>query len=153
MDTLEPVLRQHAMFAGLADDYLRLLAGCARNHRFQAGQYLFREDHTADEFFLVREGKVALEVHVPGRMPNTFATLGQGEIVGVSWLVPPYRWMFDARALEPTLAIGIDAACLRAKCEADHDLGYALMQCFLPAFVKRLHATRMQMFDVYGKST
>ena len=153
MDTLESILRQHAMFAGLADGHLQLLAGCARNHRFQAGQYLFREDHSADEFFLIREGKVALDVHVPGRAPNTFATLGQGEIVGISWLVPPYRWMFDARALEPTLAIGIDAACMRAKCEADHDLGYALMQCFLQAFVKRLHATRMQMFDVYGKST
>lgn len=153
MDTLESTLRQHAIFAGLADGHLQLLAGCARNHRFQAGQYLFREDHSADEFFLIREGKVALDVHVPGRAPNTFATLGQGEIVGISWLVPPYRWMFDARALEPTLAIGIDAACMRAKCEADHDLGYALMQCFLQAFVKRLHATRMQMFDVYGKST
>lgn len=151
MDTLEPILRRHALFAGLADAHVRLLAGCARNHRFQADQYLFRADQPADEFFLVREGKVALEVHDPGRESATFATLGEDEIVGVSWLVPPYRWMFDARALQPTLAIGIDAACLRAKCEADHDLGYALMQCFLPAFVKRLHATRMQMFDVYGK--
>lgn len=153
MDTLEAILRQHAMFADLTDAHLRLLAGCARNHRFQTEQYLFREGQSADEFFLIREGTVALDVHDPGRVPDTFATLGQGEIVGISWLVPPYRWMFDARALEPTRAIGIDAACLRAKCEADHDLGYVLMQCFLRAFVKRLHATRMQMFDVYGKPT
>jgi CRP/FNR family transcriptional regulator, cyclic AMP receptor protein len=151
METLEPILREHPFFAGLADDYLRLLTGCARNHRFEADDYLFHEGQPADEFFLIRHGKVALEVHVPGRVPMVFATLGAGEIVGASWLVPPYRWMFDARALEPTRAIGIDAACLRSKCDADHDLGYALMQCFLPAFVKRLHATRMQMFDVYGK--
>ena len=151
MDTLEPILREHPFFAGLADDYMRLLTGCARNHHFEDNQYLFHEGQPANEFFLVRHGKVALEVHAPGRKPMVFATLGAGEIVGASWLVPPYRWMFDARALEPTRAIGIDAACLRAKCDADHDLGYALMQRFLPAFVKRLHATRMQMFDVYGK--
>ena len=153
MDTPESILRQHALFAGLADAHLRLLAGCARNHRFRPGQYLFRENDPADEFFLIREGTVALEVHAPGRVPNTFATLGQGEVVGISWLVPPYRWMFDARALGEARAIGVDAACLRAKCDADHDLGYALMQRFLQAFVKRLHATRMQMFDVYGKTT
>jgi CRP/FNR family transcriptional regulator, cyclic AMP receptor protein len=150
MDTLEPILREHPIFNGLADVYVRLLAGCARNHRFAADQYLFREGQSADEFFLLREGRVALDAHVPGKAPMVFATLGAGDIVGASWLVPPYRWMFDARVLESTRAIGIDAACLRAKCEADHDLGYALMQCFLPAFVKRLHTTRMQMFDVYG---
>lgn len=150
MDTLEPLLRQHPLFADLSDAHVRRLAGCARHRRFQVDQYLFREDQSADEFFLIREGRVALNVHEPGRTSPTFATLGAGDIVGVSWLVPPYRWMFDARALETTRVIGIDAACLRAKCEADHDLGYALMKCFLPAFVKRLHATRMQLFDVYG---
>jgi CRP-like cAMP-binding protein len=151
MDTLESTLRQHVLFAGLADAHVRQLAGCARHRHFQGDQYLFRESDSADEFFLIREGRVALDLHEPGRESATFATLGAGEIVGVSWLVPPYRWMFDARALERTRVIAIDAACLRDKCEADHDLGYALMKCFLPAFVKRLHATRMQMFDVYGK--
>jgi CRP/FNR family cyclic AMP-dependent transcriptional regulator len=79
------------------------------------------------------------------------STLSAGEIVGASWLVPPYRWTFDARAVELTRAIGMDAQCLRGKCEADHDLGYALMKRFLPIFVKRLEATRLQLLDVYGK--
>ncbi len=77
--------------------------------------------------------------------------MGVGEFVGASWLIPPYRWTFDARAVELTRAIGIDAACLRGKCEADHDLGYEMMKRFLPALVKRLHATRLQILDVYGK--
>ena len=74
----------------------------------------------------------------PGRAPITFETLGDGEIVGVSWLIPPYRWTYDARAVELTRAIAMDAACLRGKCEADHDLGYEMMKRFLPVLVERL---------------
>jgi CRP-like cAMP-binding protein len=128
-----------------------LVAGCARNHRFDAGAYLFREGEAANEFFLIRHGRVALEIVAPGQAPIVFATLGEGEIVGASWLVPPYRWTFDARAVELVRAIGIDAACLRTKCEADHHLGYEMMKRFLPVFVKRLHATQLQILDVYGK--
>lgn len=77
--------------------------------------------------------------------------MGVGDFVGASWLIPPYRWAFDARAVELTRATSIDAACLRGKCEADHDLGYEMMKRFLPPLVKRLHATRLQLLDVYGK--
>ena len=80
-----------------------------------------------------------------------FLTLGDGEIVGLSWLAPPYRWTFDARAMARTHAIGIDARCLRAKCESDHHLGYQLMKRFLSVLVARLHATRLQTLDVYRK--
>jgi len=151
MDSLEPLLKEHPFFAGFATEHTQLVAGCARNRRFKAGEYLFREGEAADEFFLIRDGKAALEIVAPGQAPVVFTTLGVGEIVGASWLVPPYRWMFDARAVEPTRALGIDAACLRGKCEADHHLGYEMMKRFLPVFVKRLHATQLQILDVYGK--
>lgn len=151
MEGLEHILAEHPFFAGLDAAYIRLISGCARNHRFDAGHYLFREGEAANEFFLTRHGKVALEIVAPGQAPIVVATLGAGEIVGASWLVPPYRWNFDARAVELTRAIGMDARCLRDKCEADHDLGYALMKRFLPIFVKRLDATRLQLLDVYGK--
>ena len=151
MDSLEPILRGHPFFANFADEHIRLVTGCARNRRFEVDQYLFHEGESADEFFLIRHGKVALEIHSPGQPPMVLATLDEGEIAGVSWLVPPYRWMFDARTLEPTRALGIDAACLRNKCDADHDLGYTMMTRFLPAIVKRLHATRLQILDIYGK--
>ena len=151
MAGLEHVVSEHPFFAGLPSEYSQLVAGCARNHRFAAEQYLFREGEPANEFFLIRHGKVALEINAPGRAPLVIITLGEGEIVGASWLVPPYRWTFDARALEVTRAIGIDAACLRGKLENDHHLGYEMMKRFLPVFVKRLHATRLQVLDVYGK--
>jgi CRP/FNR family cyclic AMP-dependent transcriptional regulator len=151
MEGLEHILREHPFFAGLAPEHSKLVVGCARNHRFDAGNYLFREGEPANEFFLIRHGRVALEIVAPGQTPIVFATLGEGEIVGASWLVPPYRWTFDARAIELVRAIGIDAACLRGKCEADHHLGYEMMKRFLPIFVKRLHATRLQILDVYGK--
>ena len=80
-----------------------------------------------------------------------FSTEDEGDIVGTSWLVPPYRWRFDARAVELTRAIGIDARCLRDKCEADPRLGYAMMKRIVPIIVGRLDDTRMQILDVYGK--
>lgn len=151
MKDLDSILRELPLFAGLDDTHAKLVAGCARNCRFEAGRYLFHENDPAKEFFLIREGKVALDVVAPGQTPIVFSTLDEGEVVGASWLVPPYRWMFDARAVTPTRALGINAECLRGKCEQDHDFGYTMMKRFLPVFVQRLHATRLQMFDVYGK--
>ena len=152
MQRIDEILKAHPFFAGFAPKHGALIAGCARNHRFDAGQFLFHEGEAADEFFLIRHGRVAIEIAAPGRKPIVIATLGEGEIVGASWLVPPYRWTFDARALDLVRAIGIDAACLRGKCDQDHDLGYDMMQRFLPILVRRLHATRLQILDVYGAS-
>ncbi len=151
MEGLERILREHPFFSQFPEDQIMLVTGCARNHRFDAGQYLFREGESADEFFLIRHGKVALEIAAPGQQPIIMATLGEGEIVGASWIVPPYRWTFDARAVELVRALGIDAACLRGKCEADHHLGYEMMKRFAPILAKRLNATRLQILNVYGK--
>ena len=152
MEGLERFVMEHPFFAGLEEGFLGLVCGCARNAVFQAGDYLFHEGAPADQFYLLRHGRVGLEITVPGRSAVTFQTLVAGEIVGVSWLFPPYRWTYDARALELTRAIALDAACLRGKCEQDHELGYDLMKRFVPVVVERLHATRMQILDVYGNS-
>jgi CRP/FNR family cyclic AMP-dependent transcriptional regulator len=150
MEGLERIVREHPFFAGLADNFAALVCGCAKNVRFEAGAYLFHEGEPADQFYLLRHGRVALELSEPGRGALTFQTLGEGEIVGVSWLIPPYRWTYDARALELTRAIAMDAACLRRKCEEDHDLGYDMMKRFMPPLIERLQAARLQMLDVYG---
>lgn len=150
MTGLERIVLEQPLFRGLEAPLGARVAGCARNVRFRTGEDLFREGAPADEFYLLRQGRVALEILEPGHAPARFATLASGEIVGASWLVPPYRWTFDARALEPTRAIGVDARCLRAKCEADHDLGYELLKRLSAALIRRLHATRLQMLDVYG---
>ena len=152
MESLERILKEHPFFASFPPEHLQLVTGCARNHRFKAGEYLFHEGDQADEFFLVRDGRVALEIGAPGKAPIVFETVASGSVAGASWLVPPYRWMFDARALEPARAIGIDAACLRRKSEADPSLGYVLMKSILPILVERLQAARLQILDVYGRS-
>jgi CRP-like cAMP-binding protein len=148
---LERVVCEHPFFAGLPEAFCAFVCGCAKNVRFEAGQYLFHEGEPADEFYLLRHGRVALELHAPERGRITFETLGEGEIVGVSWLIPPYRWSYDARALTLVRAIAMDAACLRQKCEADHDLGYEMMKRFLPVLIERLQTTRLQILDVYGR--
>ena len=140
-------------FTGLDPAYLELIAGCGSTTGFADGDYLFREGDPADNFYVIRHGRVALEVFAPGRGQMLVATLGPGELVGWSWLFPPYRWHFDGRALEPVRALTFDGACLRAKCDADHALGYELMQRFASSMLARLQATRLQLLDVYGSAT
>jgi CRP-like cAMP-binding protein len=152
MESLERVVATQRVFAGLAPAHLALLTGCARNQRFVPGQYLCHEGAAADEFFIIRQGHAALEIAAPARKPVVLETLGPGDIAGASWLIPPYRWSADVRAVDTTLALGIDAACLRGKCDTDHDFGYAMMQRFLPVLVQRLNAARLQVLDVYARS-
>ncbi len=151
MEGLERIVLTHPFFAGFESELAPVVSGCARNHRFNPGEYLAHEGDPANEFFLIRHGKVALEILPPGQPPIVFSTEGEGEVVGTSWLLPPYRWRFDARAVEMTRAIGIDARCLRDKCEADPRLGYEMMKRIVPIVVGRLDDTRMQILDVYGK--
>jgi len=150
MEGLERIVREHPFFAGFPEPFCDILCGCAKNVRFEDGQYLFHEGEAADQFYLLRHGHVALEIAIPGRPPLTFQTVEEGEIVGISWLIPPYRWAYDAKAVGLVRAIAMDGACLRQKCEADHDLGYRMMQRFMPILIQRLHATRLQLMDVYG---
>ncbi|WP_435099596.1 cyclic nucleotide-binding domain-containing protein [Arhodomonas sp. AD133] len=150
MSGMERLLREHPLFRGLDPAFVDVVCGCARNTRFESGEYLRREGDEADALYLIRQGLVALEINAPGRGAIRFQTLADGELVGVSWLVPPYRWMYDARVVERTRAIALDARCLRGKCDADPALGYEVLKRLLPTLVSRLHATRMQVLDVYG---
>lgn len=150
MRGLERVVLDQPFFAGLGPEFGTAISGCARNLRFTAEEYLFREGEPANEFYLLRQGSVALELHSPGQQPLVVATLREGEILDGSWLVPPYLWSFDARASELVRVLGVDARCLRDKCEADHDLGYELMKRFAGAMGERLRAISLQVADVYG---
>lgn len=152
MEGLERIIREHAFFRNIDSRFVDLVVGCARNARLEGGAYLFREGDAADRFYLIRQGRVALELSAPDKGRLTFQTLGDGDLVGISWFVAPYRWAYDARALTTTRLIAFDAACLRRKLDDDHDLGYEVMQRFVPVLVERLHATRLQMLDVYGAS-
>ena len=150
IEPIEQILADHPFFQDFLPEHVTLVAGCSRNFRFNVGEYLMREGDPADRFYLIRHGMVSLELTAPGRPPHVITTLHEGDIVGASWLAPPYRSMFDARAVELTRAIGIDAKCLRGKCGEDHSLGYEMMKSVLEVLAKRLHATRLQILDVYG---
>lgn len=153
MKEISDLLRQHPFAEGLEKDVVALIAGCARNVVFQANEYLFREGGDAEYFYLIRHGTIALEMFVPGRGSHTFLTVKSGEILGSSWLIPPYRWAYDARAVELTRAIAFECGCLRDKCEADHHVGYEMMKRFIPPLVERLQMARLQSANLYGDGT
>ncbi len=149
-ETLEKLLREHPFFRDLKEEYLSLIVGCARNVFYKPGEFIFREGEQANEFYIIRDGKISLEVSAPGKKPVVIQTLESGEVLGWSWITPPYYWHFDARAIEPTKAIALDGRCLRNKCEEDHSLGYELLKRFITIVEQRLQATRIQLLDLYG---
>ncbi len=152
VSSLEGYLAEHPLLRGLAEDDLELLTGCASNVAFQADEEIFRQGQAANHCYLIRYGRVALQVASPNRGPLTVQTLEPGEVLGWSWLFPPYRWHFDARALELTRATALDGSCLREKCDQDPRLGYELMKRFSAVMHDRMQASRLQLLDLYGPS-
>jgi CRP/FNR family transcriptional regulator, cyclic AMP receptor protein len=148
--TLEPLLAAHPFLAGLEPRAVSVLVGCASNVVFPPGDLLFKEGDPANRFYILREGDAAVELHVPGRGTMTIATVTEGEILGWSWLIPPHRCAFTVRAVTRVRAIAFDAACLRGKCEEDHDLGYELLKRFAAVMADRLQAARLQLLDLYA---
>lgn len=150
IQTLEPILAEIPLFRGMEQEYVALLAGCAANVRLEPGQFLFRIGDDADGFWLVRQGQVSVEIHAPGRGALTIHTARDGDVIGWSWLVPPYQRHFDARAIVATRALRMDAKCLRDKFESDPRLGYELMSRFGRVVTQRLDSMALQLLDVYG---
>lgn len=150
MKTILDLLREHPFFAGIDEHYLQLIAGCGDNHVFRAGEYIARENDPADHFYLIRGGRLSIEIFQPSVGAISLQTLHSGDICGWSWLFPPYRWTFDVRAKTTLHAIRLDGLCLRGKCAADTRMGYELMQRFAHIMSERLQAARLQLLDVYS---
>lgn len=150
MQTLDEIVLGSPVFAGLDPAFAEHLSGCAQTAGFARDELIFREGGPADTFWLLRRGGVALELHGAERGSLVIETLGPGEVLGWSWLFEPYRWHFDARALEDVRAIAVDGACLRRKCDADPAFGYELLRRFGQVMLGRLQATRVRLLDVYG---
>ncbi len=147
----ELFMKDHPFLQGLKPEFMQTLVGCARPVTFEAGQTIFREGQDANEFFLIRRGAIAVQIYSPQKGAIVIETLKEGDVLGWSWLVPPYKWRFDAQALEVTRAIGLNGACLRGKCDENPALGYELLKRFSVVFSQRLQATRFQLLDVYKK--
>lgn len=147
--SLQPIIEKHPFLEGMKPDQIATLTGCARSHRYEAGEYLTREGEPAEHFFLLRGGRVALRIHHASTGGLTIQTVGGGEVVGWSWLIAPHRYRFDAQALEPTLVIDFDGTCLRQKCAENNALGYELFKRLSEALLKRIDAMHLQLLDVY----
>ncbi|HEU4402520.1 MAG TPA: cyclic nucleotide-binding domain-containing protein [Candidatus Polarisedimenticolia bacterium] len=145
---LDTVLRTHPFLHDLDPAHLRILVPCAEDRIFASGDFLCRVGEPAEQFFLLREGRVALEVHVPKREGVRFQTLHEGEVLGWSWLFPPYRWHLDARALKPVRAVALDARRVRRECERDHKFGYQILKRFAQVMGHRLKGTRLQIVEL-----
>jgi len=150
-EELERLLREHPFFQGMSPELRQEIADCARSERYNAGEYIHREGEPADKFYLIRHGSVAQELHIPEQEPIIIQTLHEGDILGWSWLVPPYRWTANARVIQLTRVIALDARCLRGKYANDPHLAYELLKRFIPIIANRLEASRLQLVDIYGE--
>jgi CRP-like cAMP-binding protein len=149
MQTIAQYLPEHPFFSGLDEPAVVLLSGCARNVHFGPGEYLFHEGERADAFYVVRRGRVSVETRTPTGAV-ALDTAHDGDVVGWSWLIPPYRWTFDARATEETSTIAFDGECLRGKCDQDPALGLALLQRVVQVMAARIASARVRLLDLYG---
>jgi CRP-like cAMP-binding protein len=134
----------------MKQEHLAQIAGCAANVRYDAGAFPGRAGDPADKFWVIRQGSMALEIHAPGRGAITVETMGEGEVVGFSWLLPPHQLRFDIHVLAATRALMFDGRCLRGKCLVDPPLGYELLGRFSRLMAQRMEAMSLQLLDVYG---
>ena len=141
------LLAAQPFLKGLSKQQLELLSNNAMEVEFPAGKMVFNEGLEAHRFYIILEGEVALESPASkrGTRPELIETIKAGDVLGWSWLFPPYRWHFDARAVKPTKAIIFFVTTLREVCESDHSLGYEFMKRVSKVVIKRLQSTRLRL--------
>ncbi len=152
MDSLPTILAKHPFLHEFDPRHLPLLAEGASLVRFDPGQVISHEGQEAKDFYLILDGKIALEALIPSQGQVQFQTIGAGDALGWSWLFPPFQWHFSSRALEASQAVRWDTAELRAKAEAHPQFGYELARRMTSVLLQRLQATHAQLVDFYGAS-
>lgn len=148
MENIKSVLESHPFFKELKQGHLDVLAGCASYVNFKAGEAIFREKQEVGSFCLIQEGLVALKVRQVSKF-IIIETLQENDLLGWSWLFPPYQAHFDCLATKDTSVIAFDAKCLREECEKDHDLGYEIMKRIIRVVAHRLDVTMIQLLNIY----
>lgn len=138
----------HDFLRRLGDRHRLLLASGAQPFKVAPGEYLTREGEPAKAFYLIQSGQVEVVTRTANLGETVVQTVGPGEVVGWSWLLPPYRWQFNGRAVDTVQGIALDAEWLREKCEQDHELGYHLLTQLVAVIAGRLAATWRQLAGV-----
>lgn len=145
---VEAAVAAHPFLIGMNEHHIRLLADCAIQTQFEKGETIFREGETANRFYLIEHGEVVLEAGA-GDDEVVIETVGAGDLLGWSWLFPPYAWHFSARATQPTKAIFFYGTVLREYCEQDHSLGFELFKRMSEVMTRRLQLARARLLATY----
>lgn len=148
--TIEQHIDAQEFLADLKPDFKKYLVEHARFRSLDANEVLFRYDTEADRFHLVTEGRVSIEVAAIEGPPLELQELGPGAILGWSWLIPPYRWSFQARAEEAGQVIEFNGRAVRDRCEANPEFGYEILKRFSALMSERLSSAREQMMDEWS---
>jgi len=143
----EDYLSTHTFFSGLDDSYRKFLSNSVTELQIKKGGVLFKQGDRADKFYLLRKGQVSVQVPALMGQSLEIQTLGEDQVLGWSWLIPPYRWIFLARAVEDSELLEFDGGAILARCEEDPKFGYELFKCFAALMSERLGAARQKMMD------
>ena len=149
---LAAAIAEHPLFKGLAPQYLNLLGEVAMLKEFPADEVIFREGDPANRFYVILDGEIALECSRRDADPIRLQTIGAQDVLGWSWLFPPYYWHFDARALQPVKAVFFYGTWLRENCERDHEFGYELIKRVSAVVIARLQTARRRVVELDMKS-
>lgn len=142
-------LKDHPFFEDMSDAHITTLSSCSKKEAISAGSQIFNVGESANKFFVILEGQIAVDLQRQDGPPVTIQTVSGGDVLGWSWLFAPHEWLFGARAVSDCKVIVMDAHCLRSKCDSDTALGYDLLLRFSAIVVSRLRATRMQLLDMF----
>ncbi len=148
--SIEAYLANHPFFKGLGDSSVKFLAECASERSLKEGEVLFKQGNTADKFYLLRGGQVAIQVPALMGPVMEIQSLGKDQVLGWSWLIAPYRWHFLARALEDSEILEFDGSAITERCENDPRFGYELLKRFAALMSERLDAARQKMMDEWN---
>ena len=149
-DDLFPQLKNHPFLQGMSEESIHVIADCAEHKEFADGEYLMVQNTKAEVFHLLLDGRVSLQMPVAqGAMP--IETVEPPDTLGWSWLVPPYKWHYDAVADGKTSTIMVHTPCILGKVAQDKEFGCEIYERFIQVVVDRLHGTQMQMMDIYAK--
>ncbi len=152
MKQLENIIIANENFKTLLPEHIEQLASRASIIDLETGAFIFCQDGRADHFYMITKGSVGLEIHASGWGTVTLQSLRSGDLLGWSWMFPPYRWHFDVKTLESTQVIAFDAATVRDHFKKDSDFGCQVMKIVATNMMDRIVAARLQILDLYGRN-
>ena len=118
--------------------------------RDQKSQILFLQGENADKFYVVRSGRISLQM--PAIMGPTLEIqhVDEDQVLGWSWLISPYQWNFQTKAEEDSELLQFDGVAILARCEQEPKFGYELLKKFAGLMSVRLNAARQKMMDEWN---